>query len=191
MIEIIAIIGVIGLGLFALIVLLVFAGVYNNFKSLENKIENAEAQIDVQLKKRYDLVPNLVETVKGYATHEKETLKKVTQARASAANAKGIDEKAQANNMLTDALKSLFAVVEAYPNLKANKNFLMLQEELSGIENKIAYARQFYNDLVMEYNTKREKIPSNIVASMFHFEEKKYFEAPEEENIQKAPEVKF
>ncbi|MCD4740161.1 LemA family protein [archaeon] len=181
-----------GLGLLVgLIVVLFVVGTYNSFVTKKHRIDNAWAQIDVQLKKRYDLVPNLVETVKGYATHEKTTFIQVTQARSAMNKAGTIAEKAKASNMLTDALKSLFAVVENYPDLKANKNFLLLQEELSGIENKIAYARQFYNDNVMSYNMKREKFPSSIIAGIGKFEKREYFEPPEGENLQKAPQVKF
>jgi len=135
-----------GIILLGLVFVLWIAFSYNGFVQLKNRIDNAWSQIDVQLKKRYDLVPNLMETVKGYAKHEKETFKMVTEARAKAINAQGIEGKAQAENMFSGALKSLFAVAEAYPDLKANQNFLMLQEELSGIESKIAFARQFYND---------------------------------------------
>lgn len=157
----------------------VFISIYNRFVQLRNRIENAWAQIDVQLKRRYDLIPNLVETVKGYAAHEKEVFEKVTQARAQAINASNVGSQAQAENMLTGALKTLFAVAEAYPELKANQNFLMLQEELSGTESKIAYARQFYNDEVMKLNTMLHAFPSNIVGSLFGFKEKEYFEIEE------------
>src|SRR5512146_1934968 len=136
------------------ILFLIFIGIYNGLVGLRNQLENAWAQIDVQLKRRYDLIPNLVETVKGYAKHERETFEKVIQARNMAIGAKSVAERAEAENILTGALKSLFAVAEAYPDLKANQNFLRLQEELSGTESKIAYARQFYNDNVMAYNTK-------------------------------------
>lgn len=179
------------IGFVILVAILVFVGMYNSFVTLKNRIDNAWAQIDVQLKKRYDLVPNLVETVKGYAAHEKGTLENVTNARAAMANAGTMTEKADASNMLTGALKSLFAVVENYPDLKANKNFLLLQEELSGIESKIAYARQFYNDNVMSYNTKREHFPDSIIANMFHFGKRDYFKPPEGEDLQKVPKVKF
>src|SRR5687768_11265610 len=128
---------------------LYLVGAYNGLVRLRNRIENAWSQIDVQLQRRYDLIPNLVETVKGYASHEKGVFEEVTQARAQAINAQGPEQQAQAENMVTSALKSLFAVAEAYPDLKANQNFLALQEELSGTEGKIAYARQFYNDSVL------------------------------------------
>ena len=150
---------------------------YNGLVRLRNRIQNAWAQIDVQLRRRYDLIPNLVETVKGYATHEKGTLEAVTQARANALNAQGPAAQAQAENVISGALKSLFAVSEAYPDLKANQNFLSLQEELSGTEGRISYARQFYNDAVLRLNTKIQSFPSNILAGMFGFKEHEYFEA--------------
>ena len=150
---------------------------YNGLVKLRNRIANAWAQIDVQLRRRYDLIPNLVETVKGYAKHEKGTFEAVTQARANAINAQGVAAQAQAENQITSALKSLFAVAEAYPDLKANQNFLNLQEELTGTEGRIAYARQFYNDSVLQLNTKVQSFPSNILANMFGFREHEYFEA--------------
>ena len=150
---------------------------YNGLMKLRNRIANAWAQIDVQLRRRYDLIPNLVETVKGYAKHERQTFEAVSQARANAINAQGVAAQAQAENQITDALKSLFAVAEAYPELKANQNFLNLQEELSGTEGRIAYARQFYNDSVLRLNTKVQSFPSNILANMFGFREHEYFEA--------------
>jgi LemA protein len=156
-------------------------GIYNGLIQLRNRADNAWAQVDVQLRRRYDLIPNLVETVKGYAAHEKETFQQVTEARTAAINAGTVAEQGKAENMLSGALKSLFAVSEAYPDLKANQNFLMLQEELAGTEGKIAYARQFYNDTVMKFNTKQQVFPSNIVASMFGFQEKEYFEIEEAE----------
>jgi LemA protein len=162
------------------ILAVVVIAMYNGLVTLRNRIENAWAQIDVQLKRRYDLIPNLVETVKGYAAHERETLEAVTQARNIAVNAQGPAQQAQAENMLTGALKSLFAVSEAYPDLKANQNFLNLQEELTGTEGRIAYARQFYNDTVYKYNNKIQSVPSNILAGMFNFSEREYFEADDE-----------
>jgi LemA protein len=150
---------------------------YNGLVKLRNRIQNAWAQIDVQLRRRYDLIPNLVETVKGYAKHEQGTLEAVTQARANAINAQGPADQARAENMITGALKSLFAVSEAYPDLKANQNFLSLQEELSGTEGRISYARQYYNDAVLRMNTKIQSFPSNILANMFGFKEHEYFEA--------------
>lgn len=152
---------------------------YNRMVSLRNRVDNAWSQIDVQLRRRFDLIPNLVETVKGYAAHEKETLEMVTKARAQMAGRGGVAEQAQANNMLTQALKTLFAVVENYPDLKANENFMMLQEELAGTESKIAYARQFYNDNVMAYNTLIQSFPSNILARTFGFAPREYFEIEE------------
>ncbi len=166
-----------------LIVVVVIAAwvvaIYNGLVVLRNRFENAWSQIDVQLKRRTDLIPNLLETVKGYAAHEKEVFTKVTEARSALVNAQGVQDQAQANNMLTGALKSLFAVAEAYPELKANQNFMMLQEELSGTESKIAYARQFYNDTILKYDNKREKFPSNIIANLFGFKDKEYFEVVE------------
>ncbi len=150
---------------------------YNGLVKLRNRVENAWAQIDVQLKRRYDLIPNLVETVKGYAKHERGTFEAVTQARANAINASGPAEQAQAENMITGALKSLFAVAEAYPDLKANENFLALQEELTGTEGRISYARQYYNDSVLQLNTKIQTFPTAILANMFKFKEREYFEA--------------
>lgn len=152
---------------------------YNGLVSLRNKIENAWAQIDVQLKRRYDLIPNLVETVKGYAAHERGTLEAVVQARNMAMSAAGPHEQAQAENMISGALKSIFALSEAYPDLKANANFLNLQEELTGTEGRIAYARQYYNDTVFRYNTKIQSFPANLLAKQFRFGEREYFEADE------------
>lgn len=152
---------------------------YNRLVTLRNRIDNAWAQIDVQLRRRYDLIPNLVETVKGYAKHERETFEKVTEARAKMASATTVKEQADANNMISQALKSLFAVAEAYPELKANQNFLALQEELTGTEGKIAYARQFYNDNVMQFNTLQQTFPTNLMASMFGFKPRDYFETEE------------
>jgi len=153
---------------------------YNGLVKLRNRIENAWAQIEVQLKRRYDLIPNLVETVKGYATHERETFEAVTQARNMAQGATGVQEQAQAENMLTGALKSLFAVSEAYPDLKANENFLNLQEELTATEGRIAYARQFYNDSVFKYNTKIQSFPAVLIAGAMHFTAREYFEADDQ-----------
>lgn len=175
------------------VILLAFAGIliaiYNRLVVLRNRVKNAWSQIDVQLRRRYDLIPNLVETVKGYATHESGTFEKVTQARNMAMSAEGVKAQGEAENMLTGALKSLFAVSEAYPDLKANQNFMMLQEELSGTESKIAYARQFYNDSVMSYNTSIETFPNNLLAGMFGFAKEDYFEI--EEAAKETPQVKF
>ncbi len=164
------------LGLAVLVVLYLVVA-YNGLVRLRNRIENAWSQIDVQLQRRYDLIPNLVETVKGYAAHEKGVFEEVTQARAAAIGAQGPAQQAQAENMVTSALKSLFAVAEAYPDLKANQNFLALQEELSGTEGKIAYARQFYNDTVQGYNTRIQSFPTMVVARAAHFDPREYFEA--------------
>ncbi|MFH1200458.1 MAG: LemA family protein [Candidatus Micrarchaeota archaeon] len=176
------------LGIIAVVVLwFVFA--YNSLVTLKNRIENAWSQIDVQLKLRYDLIPNLVETVKGYARHEQAVFENVTKARSAMMGAGTVGEKAKADGMLAGALKSLFAVAEAYPTLRANENFLRLQEELSGIENKIAYSRRFYNDSVLEYNTKVQIVPSSIVAGVAGFREKEYFRT---EGAEKEPvKVKF
>ena len=162
-----------------LVVLLaiVLVVMYNGLVKLRNKVENAWAQIDVQLKRRYDLIPNLVEAVKGYAAHERETLESVIQARNSAMQAGTPQEQAQAENVLTGALKSIFALSEAYPDLKANQNFLNLQEELTSSEDRIAYARQFYNDTVNRYNTKIQTFPTVAIANVFNFTEREYFEA--------------
>ncbi len=161
------------------VVVIAAIGIYNGLIVLRNRCENAWSQVDVQLRRRYDLIPNLVETVKGYAKHEREVFEKVTQARAQAINASTVKEQAQAENMLTGALKTLFAVAENYPDLKANQNFLLLQEELSGTESKIAYARQFYNDMVMKFNQKQQVFPANIIADLFKFKERDYFEIEE------------
>ena len=162
------------LGIVVAIVIWVIAK-YNQLVGLRNRIENAWSQIDVQLRRRYDLIPNLVETVKGYATHEKEVFQQVTEARSAMMNAKGVEEQGQAQNQITGALKTLFAVAEAYPELKANQNFMMLQEELSGTESKIAYSRQFFNDTVMTYNTLIQSFPTNVIANSFSFTEREYF----------------
>jgi len=163
------------------VILLAIIGIflYNRLVQLRNRVEAGWSQIDVQLKRRYDLIPNLVETVKGYAAHERQTLEAVVAARQQAVSANGVEEQAQAENMLTGALRQLFAVAEAYPDLKANQNFLALQEELTGTEGRIAYARQFYNDQVLQYDNAREQFPSSIFAGAFNFEEAKYFEVEE------------
>ncbi|SFI09335.1 LemA protein [Tindallia magadiensis] len=156
------------------IVLVIF---YNNTVKLRNFVQNAWAQIDVQLKRRADLIPNLVETVKAYAAHEKETFEQVTRARAEALQAQSIEQRQQAENQLSGALKSLFAVAEAYPELKASDNFSKLQQDLSDTENKIAYSRQFYNDTAMKYNTKIQTFPGNVLAGVMGFQFIPYFEA--------------
>jgi LemA protein len=179
------------MGAFVLLLVIIVAvavmaiGMYNSLITLRNRCDNAWSQVDVQLRRRYDLIPNLVETVKGYAKHESGVFERVTQARAAAVNAQTVKEQGQADNMLTGALKSLFAVAEAYPDLKANQNFLMLQEELAGTESKVAYARQFYNDVVMKFNMRQQVFPSNIIANMFSFKIKEYFQI--EEEVAKGP----
>jgi LemA protein len=165
----------------ALVVLLVLVVIfiiwqYNRLIGLKNRVDNGWAQIDVQLQRRYDLIPNLVETVKGYASHEAGTLQAVTEARNMAQSAAGPAQQGQAENMLTGALKSLFAVSEAYPDLKANQNFLSLQEELSATEGRIAYARQFYNEAVLTFNTAIAQIPGNFFAGPMKLSEREYFE---------------
>ena len=161
-------------------VALMAVGMYNSLVTLRNRCDNGWSQIDVQLRRRYDLIPNLVETVKGYAKHESTVFQNVTEARAAAVNAQGVKEQGQAENVLSGALKSLFAVAENYPELKANQNFLMLQEELAGTESKVAYARQFYNDTVMKYNMRTQVFPSSIIANMFGFKARDYFQVEEE-----------
>lgn len=155
--------------------------IYNRLITLKHRVDNAWAQIDTQLKRRYDLIPNLVETVKGYASHEREIFEKITELRYKAMSAGNISEASQANNQLTQALKSLFALAEAYPELKANENFLQLQEELSNTENKIAFARQFYNDTVLEFNRALEMFPTNILARWMNFTPRVYYQIPPEE----------
>jgi len=166
-----------------IIVLLIVAviGIYNNLVRLRQKVKNSWSQIDVQLQRRFDLIPNLVETVKGYMGHEEEVLTKVTQLRTSWANAGTVAEKAELDNQLSGALKTIMAVSENYPDLKANQNFSELQQELQNTENKISFSRQFYNDSVTMYNTKLEVIPSNIIASIFNFKPEELFKAESEE----------
>ena len=154
---------------------------YNLLVQLRNRIKEAFAGIDVQLKRRIDLIPNLIETVKGYAKHEKAIFEDVTKARSALMGANSLHEKAEANNMLTDTLKSLIGIAEAYPDLKANENFSQLQRQLEDTEDKIAYARQFYNSNVLEFNNKVETVPSSLIAGMFNFTQKEFFEATEKE----------
>ncbi|MBN2122314.1 LemA family protein [Candidatus Micrarchaeota archaeon] len=163
--------------------------IYNRLVTLKNRVDNAWAQIDVQLKKRNDLVPNLIETVKGYAKHEKGIFENVSKARSAMLGANSVEDKAKASNMLSGALKSLFAVSENYPKLEASKNFMMLQEELAGIENKIAYARTAYNDSVYHYNNTQEVLPYVLISGMLGHSKKPYFETGEEEK--KVPKVQF
>ena len=175
----------------AVLVVLALWGVsvYNRIIQLENRYENAWSQIDVQLKRRTDLVPNLVETVKGYASHERELFEEVARSRQAMMNAQGVNESAEAANMMSAALGRLFAVAEAYPELKANQNFAMLQEELSSIENKIAYARQFYNDAVLQFNNAIETVPGNFFAGPMGKKEAVFLEIPEEDRA--VPSVAF
>jgi LemA protein len=182
------IVGIVGVVVLLLIVLLIYY--WNKIIGLGNRIKNSWAQIDVQLKKRNDLVPNLVSTVKGYAKHEKSVFENVTKARSTMLGAKTVEDKAKADNMLTGALKTLFAVAEAYPDLKANENFKLLQEQLEGIENKIAYARQFYNDSVLEYNNTIQMFPGRVIAGfMGRTKPDVYFEIAEAEKA--VPKVEF
>lgn len=173
-----------------IVLALIFVGMYNSFIKLKNSCDEAYSTMDVYLKKRFDLIPNLVETVKGYAAHEKETLQNVIAARNNLQNASTTEEKLAGENALQGTLKTLFAVAEAYPDLKANTNFLDLQDQLKGVENDIASSRKYYNAVVKQFNTKCEMFPSNIIASIFHFEKKPMFEvdsADERKNV----EVKF
>lgn len=163
---------------------------YNGLVSLRNKVKNGWAQIDVQLKRRFDLIPNLVETVKGYAKHEQETLEKVIRARNAAMDAASVEEAAEKEGELRTTLRSLFALSENYPELKANQNFIKLQDELTGTENRITYARQFYNDIVYKYNTRIQTFPTNIIANMFSFGPKPLFEVVDPEE-REAVKVKF
>lgn len=164
-----------------IVILVLFAvAMYNRLVTLRNRIDAAWSQIDVQLRRRYDLIPNLVETVKGYAAHERETLEAVIRARQQAVQAEGVEQTAQAENLLTGALRQLFAVAEAYPQLRANENFLALQEELTGTESRIAFSRQFYNEQVLAYDNATEKFPTNIFANAFGFGAKPYFEIEEQ-----------
>ncbi len=168
------------LGVVGLIVLWAIA-TFNSMITLRNRIDNAWSQIDVQLRRRYDLIPNLVETVKGYAAHERETFEAVTKARQAGIDASSVADQAAAENMITAALKRLFAVAEAYPQLRATENFQMLQEELSGTESKIAYARQFYNDSVLSYHNLIQAFPARIIAGLGGFKMRDYFEVGEAE----------
>jgi LemA protein len=188
-----AIIVLIIFGVLGLILIGAFIGIYNGLVGKRVETQNAWSQIDVQLKRRYDLIPNLVETVKGYASHEKETLERVIQARNAAMNARSVAEHAQAENALSGTLKTLFAVAESYPDLKANQNFLALQEELTATENRIGFARQHYNDVVSNYNTSLQTFPSNVLGGMFGFRAAEFFklDAAEAAAVQKAPQVKF
>ena len=169
----------IGIGV-AVLVLLVFVGIYNGLVSSRNETKNSWSQVDVQLKRRHDLIPNLVETAKGYMKHEQETLEKVIKARQMAVDASTVADQAKAENMLTSTLRSLFAVSENYPDLKANENMLSLQEELTSTENRIGFARQSYNDSVLRYNNKCQQFPSNVIAGLFGFDTAEFFELEDE-----------
>ncbi len=173
----------IGWIILAIVVLLIIfvIGIYNGLVQAKIKVDNAWSQIDVQLQRRFDLIPNFVETVKGYMTHEKETFEKITQLRTSWANTNSVSEKAELDNQLSNSLKTIMAVSENYPELKANQNFSELSEELRNTENKISFSRQFYNDTVTMYNTKLQVFPSNIIAGMFHFTARDLFKAESDE----------
>ena len=172
------------------VLLLLIASSYNTLVGLRQKVKNAWSQVDVQLQRRFDLIPNLVESVKGYMNHESDVLTKVTELRSSWANAKTVSEKSKLDNQLSNTLKTIMAVSESYPDLKANQNFLDLQAELKNTEDKISYSRQFYNDTVTNYNTKIEQFPSNIIASMFHFTAETLFEVDNGE-VRKNVKVDF
>lgn len=185
----------VGIIILVIVVLLALwaVGIYNNLVKLRNNRENAFANIDVQLKQRHDLIPQLVATVKGYADHEKEVLMRVTEARSAAMNATSINDKIQAENALTSALAGLKISLEAYPDLKANQNFLQLQNEISDIENKLAAVRRFFNSATKELNNAVQTFPSNLLAGIFGFKKEPMFEVPQAEraDIEKAPEIKF
>ena len=166
------------------VICIIIVAIYNNLVSLRQRVQNAWSQIDVQLKRRFDLIPNLQETVKGYMAHESETFSKIAELRTAWASSTTVAEKANISNQLTDALKTIMAVSENYPDLKANESFAQLQEELRNTENKIAYARQFYNDTVTMYNTKLEMFPSNIIANIFKFKPSELFEVEDEKEKQ-------
>lgn len=183
-------IGLIVVGVIAVALALWVIGIYNGLVGLRNAVKNAWSQIDVQLKRRHDLIPNLIETAKGYMTHERETLEAVTRARNLAASASGVANQAKAEAGLSQMLSGFFATAEQYPDLKANQNFLALQEELTSTENKIGFARQAYNDGVMQFNNKIEMFPSNIIAGMFNFKQAEFFEI-ENATEREVPKVKF
>lgn len=176
------------LGIIVLLVLWVFA-TYNGLVTKRNRVDNSWGQVEVQTKRRYDLIPNLVETVKGYASHESATFERVVQARAAAQSAQTPGEQAQAENILTGALRQLFALAEAYPQLRASENFQQLQAQLSDTENKIAVSRQIYNDAVLTFNNAVQTAPGNIIAGLFNFKTREFFDAPEE--AAEAPKVEF
>jgi LemA protein len=173
----------------AILLILFLVSMYNRLVRLRNRSENAWAQVDVQLRKRYDLIPNLVETVKGYASHERETFEEVTRARTAAQQAQGVQQQAEAENALTRALGRLFAVAEAYPELRATENFQQLQAQLSDVEGNIAVSRQVYNDTVLSYENALETVPTSVIAGMFNFRPREYFEV--EGAAREAPQVSF
>jgi LemA protein len=181
---------VVGIAVIVLLIATFLVVLYNRLVRLRNRAENAWAQIEVQLRRRYDLIPNLVETVKGYASHERATFEEVTKARTAAQQARTVPEQAEAENFLTAAIGRLFAVAEDYPELRATENFQQLQAQLEDTEQKIAVSRQVYNDAVLTYDTALETVPTNIVGGMFNFEEKPYFEI-EEPAAREAPRVQF
>lgn len=174
----------------AVVLIGIVIALYNRLVRLRNRAENAWAQVDVQLRRRYDLIPNLVEAVKGYAAHERQTFEEVTRARAAAQQAQGVQEQAQAENMLTQAIGRLFAVAEDYPELRATENFQQLQAQLADTEQKIAISRQVYNDAVLTYDNALETVPTNIVAGVFNFQPREYFEV-EDPAAREAPRVQF
>ena len=176
MVQVLAIVIVI-----LVIVILAIIMLYNSVIRLSNEVENSFSQIDVQLKRRNDLIPNLIESVKGYMKHEKTVLENITKARSAIMTSSNINEKAKASNQISQALKTIFAVSENYPKLRANENFIQLQEELTGTENKVSYSRQHYNDVVMKFNNKIQVFPNNVFASMLNFKEKELFQAAESE----------
>jgi LemA protein len=181
---------VLGIVAVALLVAILLVALYNRLVRLRNRAENAWAQVDVQLRRRYDLIPNLVETVKGYASHERATFEEVTRARTAAQQAQTVPEQAKAENILTEAIGRLFAVAEQYPKLRATENFQQLQGQLEETEGKIAVSRQVYNDAVLTYDTALETVPTNIVGNMFSFKAREYFEV-EEPAAREAPRVQF
>jgi LemA protein len=181
---------VLGIVAVVLLVAILVIALYNRLVRLRNRAENAWAQVDVQLRRRYDLIPNLVETVKGYASHERTTFEEVTKARTAAQQAQTVQDQAKAENILTEAIGRLFAVAEQYPELRATENFQQLQGQLEETEGKIAVSRQVYNDAVLTYDTALETVPTNIVGSMFSFKAREYFEV-EEPTAREAPRVQF
>ena len=174
----------------AIVAVLAVVGIYNSLIGLRNQVKNSWSQIEVQLKRRHDLIPNLIESVKGYMQHERQTLENLTKARSQAMSAEGVGEKAKAESVLSGALGRLLVTVENYPDLKANQNFLALQEELSSTENRIAFARQNYNDQALSYNNKIQMFPSNIIAGAFQFKTEEFFEL-EEKGEKEVPKVSF